>query len=136
MAEQVSQPVATDKPKIVGWARVYTALQPSFSKALRRGAWYAVVRNDQPDRVSIRMGSRSVDVPRRLVEVRGDRPKYFSVVNRVGYHHEQRRQSLHNLGKLYAVCPVCSDRFALWGHPEKTQCPGCRHEGEVAWWEA
>jgi hypothetical protein len=119
----------------VGWARVFPALATSRSKSLRHGAWYPVVRDQLPDRVSIRMGSRTVDVPRRLVEVRRYRPTHFSIVDRVTYTKDAARPSVHNLGKLYVVCPACSHRFALFGQPETRQCPACGHVGEVGWWE-
>ena len=134
--DEANAPVAAERLKIVGWARAYPALQPSFSKSLRRGAWYPVVKDQAADRVSIKMGSRTVDVPRRLLEIRTSRPTHFSVVNRVGYQRETGRRSQYNLGKQYGVCPACSSRFALWGSPERTQCPQCRHEGEIGWWEA
>lgn len=117
----------------LGWARVFPALHRSTSKTLRRGAWYPVVDNSQPDRVSIRMGERTVVVPRRILEMRRTRPAHFSVIGRVGY--QSGRPSLHNLGPQYAVCPRCGGRQALWGRPERKTCPECGHEAEVAWWE-
>ena len=132
-------PVSTarsEPARVEGWARVYPAIHPAVAKSLRRGAWYEVLKNDQPDRAAIRMGSRIVTVPRRVVEIRPARPAYFSVVNRVEYDREPGRKSQYNLGKLYIVCPACAHRVALRGRPEKTQCPQCRHEGEVGWWEA
>lgn len=123
--------------KVLGWVRVFPTFDQSVSKALRRGAWYPVVENDKPDRISILMGSRTVDVPRRLLEFRRERPKHFSVIDRVGYTPPDReRKSLYNLGKRYAVCPVCSKRQALLGHPDEKRCSRCGHEGEVGWWEA
>lgn len=123
--------------KVVGWARVYPTFNQSFSKALRRGAWYPVVENDKPDRISILMGSRPVEVPRRLLEFRRDRPKHFSVIDRVGYTPPgRRRRSEYNLGKRYAVCPICAKRQALLGHPDEKKCSRCGHLGEVGWWEA
>lgn len=126
----------TDLERIRGWARVYPALKRSISKTLRRGAWYPVLRNDQPDRVTLRMGGRPVDVPRRLLEVRPQRPGFFSVVHRVEYKPEPGRPSRHNLGKTYVVCPECASRFGVFGEPQMKQCPECGHRGEIGWWEA
>jgi len=126
----------TDQQRIVAWARVYAALKRSVSKGLRRGAWYPVLRNDLPDRVSIKMGTRTVDVPRRLVEVRPQRPVFFSVISRPEYRRDAGRSSVHNLGKTYVVCPECRHRFGLFGRPARKDCPGCGHKGEVGWWEA
>lgn len=128
MSDTVHQQV-----KVVGWARVYPALQRAVSKNLRRGAWYPVVRNELPDRVSIKMGARTVDVPRRLLEVRRERPLYFSVISRVA-----DRTHVHDpqgLERHYGVCPLCSYRVILRGRPERKRCPRCKHEGDVGWWE-
>lgn len=126
----------TDQQRILGWARVYTAVKRSVAKGLRRGSWYPVVRNDLADRISIRMGNRIVDVPRRLVEVRPQRPAFFSVVSRPEFKSEPGRPPVHNLGKTYVVCPECGHRFGLFGRPAKKDCPGCRYRGEIGWWEA
>ena len=123
--------------QVVGWARVYPTFDQSISKALRRGAWYPVVDTSKPDRISILMGTRPVEVPRRLLEFRKQRPKHFSVIDRIGYTPPDRqRKSLYNLGKRYAVCPVCSKRQSLLGHPDEKKCSRCGHTGEVGWWEA
>jgi hypothetical protein len=130
-------PVPVPGERAVAWARVFPTYRQQFSKALRRGAWYPVLRNDLPDRVTIDMGPRGkVDAPRRLLEIRTSRPSYFSVVIRDGYQPKPRRQSLYNLGRHYAVCPSCSKRFGLWGKPNARDCPDCGHTGEVGWWEA
>lgn len=122
--------------RFVGWARVYPALKRSVAKQLRRGAWYPVLRDEMPDRVTIRMGDRPVDVPRRLLEIRDRRPGFFTVVSRPEYRQGTGRPSEGRLGKTYVVCPSCNRRFALFGHPETKDCPGCGHRGDVAWWEA
>jgi hypothetical protein len=118
-----------------GWARLWPTVRPPHSKNIRAGAWYPVIKDDLPDRVTIRLGAAAVDVPRRMVEVRARRPNRFTVVHRIGYIPTAGRHSLHKLGKRYAVCPNCQCRFGLIGEPEKKRCPSCGHEGEVAWWE-
>lgn len=116
---------------MVGWARVYPALQRTISKTLRRGAWYAVVHNDLPDRVFIQMGSRSVAVPRRILEVRRQRPDYFSVV----YRSDADAGTNSDAAMRHVVCPNCARRLKLWGQPIKYRCPNCTHQGDVGWWE-
>ena len=64
--------------EMVGWARVYPAVQRMVSKTMRRGAWYPVVLDELTDRVTIRMGPQAITVPRRIVEVRRQRPEHFS----------------------------------------------------------
>jgi hypothetical protein len=131
----MTEPAADASFPTLGWARVWAAIRPPYSRSLRAGAWYPVVRNELPDRITILMGNKPVDAPRRLFEIRPKRPDHFSVVHRVGYRPEPGRKSQHNLGKQYAVCPECSSRFALWGTPTSTKCPDCGHKGEVGWWE-
>ncbi len=121
--------------EVVGWARVYPAVQRMVSKTMRRGAWYPVLLDDLTDRVSIRMGPRAITVPRRIVEVRRKRPEHFSVVTRVGYDRDPRRKSEHDLGMHYAVCPSCAHRFGLFGEPKTMLCPQCNHKARVGWWE-
>ena len=93
------------------------------------------MKDDLEDRVSLLLGETIVDVPRRFLEIRPRRPKRFTVVYRAGYDRPPGRRSIHNLGKQYAVCPICLHRFALFGEPERRDCPNCGHEGEIAWWE-
>lgn len=119
---------------VVGWARVFPAFQRSISKALRRGAWYPVVADTLPDRVSIKLGHRAVAVPRRLLEMRRRKPDQFSVITRS--HGGPNRHSPEALGPRYVVCPACAGRQPLWGKPELLTCRECGHDGTVAWWEA
>ena len=127
----------TDEVATAGWARVWATIRPPQSRNLRAGAWYQVVKADRADRVTLNVYGRMVDVPRRILEIRPDRPDRFSVVHRVGYRPPSpQRRSLHKLGRYYGVCPRCSWRFALYARPERARCPECGHDGEVAWWEA
>jgi hypothetical protein len=128
-------PGRDDDLKAQAWARVYAAIRPPQSRNLRAGAWYPVVNDELPDRVTLRIGKTVVTVPRRVVEVRPRQPKRFSVVHRVGYVPVGQRKSLHHLGRYYAVCPICHWRFGLIGTPERTRCRQCGHDGEVSWWE-
>jgi hypothetical protein len=117
---------APQKP--VGWARVFAAMARSHSKILRQGVWYPVLRDDRPDRVSLEIAGRVVDVPRKVVEIRSRRPTHFSVISRFD-------STADSLGKRYAVCPNCAARATLFGQPASRKCPTCGHSGEVGWWE-
>ena len=121
--------------KAKAWARLWPTVRPPHSKNLRAGAWYPVMKDDLEDRVTILLGESTVDVPRRLLEIRPRRPKRFTVVYRTGYDRPPGRPSLYKLGRRYGVCPICIHRFALYGEPERRECPNCGHEGEIAWWE-
>lgn len=121
---------------MVGWARVYPAIQRTTSKALRRGAWYPVIHDNLPDRVFLQLGTRSIAVPRRILEIRRERPDYFSVVYRRDHHGDALDDSSQALAMRYVVCPRCARRLRIWGQPPTYCCPNCRHEGDIGWWEA
>jgi hypothetical protein len=125
----------SETKKAKAWARLWPTVRPPHSRNLRAGAWYPVIKDDLEDRVSLWLYGQSVDVPRRFLEIRPRRPKKFTVVYRAGYQRPQGRLSKHHLGKRYGVCPICLHRFALFGEPERRECPNCGHEGEIAWWE-
>ncbi len=125
----------SETKKAKAWARLWPTVRPPHSRNLRAGAWYPVMKDDLEDRVSLWLYGQLVDVPRRFLEIRPRRPKRFTVVYRAGYKKPAGRPSVHNLGKSYGVCPICLHRFALFGQPERKECPNCGHEGEIAWWE-
>ena len=108
----------------------------------------ALLEPDQAHRIDIsdrghhgnwrRSGEQCSSIQSRrlvLLEIRRARPQYFTVVSRVGYRRDGKGESLYNLGKQYAVCPICSHRNAIWGRPVTKQCSECAYEGEVGWWE-
>lgn len=117
----------------VAWARVLAAVRPPHSRNLRAGTWYPVVRNELPDRVSVVVGPRVIEVPRRVIEVRPQRPDRFSVV----YDAPAiSRNAEVTLGTRYAVCPECHSRFPLTNTTAPyVRCPRCKHWGEVGWWD-
>ena len=119
----------------MAWARVYVAMRREVAKHLRQGTWYPVVRDDAPDRLTLRIGVRTVDVPRRMLEIRWKRPTHFTVVSRLDLPPEERK-SAGDAGKRYLVCPECSSRTTLSGEPRSRDCPVCGHQGEVGWWES
>ena len=125
----------SETKKAKAWARLWPTVRPPHSRSLRAGAWYPVMKDDLEDRVSLLLGESTIDVPRRLLELRPRRPKRFTVVYRADYRRTPGRPSVHKLGKNYAVCPICLHRFGIFGEPERKECPNCGHEGEVAWWE-
>jgi len=110
-------------------------MRREVTKDLRHGTWYAVVRDDQPDRLTLQVGDRTVTVPRRMLEIRGRRPTHFTVVSRFDLPPEDR-SSPGDLGKRYTVCPSCASRSTLSGQPPARECPVCGHHGEVGWWES
>lgn len=125
----------SETKKAKAWARLWPTVRPPHSRNLRAGAWYPVMQDDLEDRVSLWLYGQLVDVPRRFLEIRPRRPKRFTVVYRAEDERPAGRASIYNLGKKYGVCPICLHRFALFGQPERKECPNCGHDGEVAWWE-
>ncbi len=120
-----------------GWARVRSTVKLSLSRNLRRGAWYPVVNDTQPDKVFLAITSRSVAVPRRIVQVRPrlPRPQQFSVVYCANGERNPVRGTAADLGNTYAVCPHCAARLRLFAHQLAVHCTDCAHEAEVAWWD-
>ena len=124
----------TETPKTAAWARVLAGYWPPHSRNLRHGAWYPVLENDLEDRVRLMLYGEKVDVPRRILDVRPQRPAHFTIVHRVGHDPDPSRQA-EDIGRRYLVCPKCARRTALWGRPTKRTCGTCGHLGEIAWWE-
>jgi len=114
---------------------------------LRQGAWYPVVSGG-PSRLVLDVSGHGVTVPQDVVEVRPRRPDRFTVVYRTQDDPNPARGTRADVGRVFAVCPKCASRVRLprrphlgtsgvWdaGSAERATCPGCGHEGIVAWWE-
>ncbi len=104
-------------PDVRPWARVVGDVNVS----VRRGAWYEVSRLT-PDAAILDVNHRSLSIPRSNVEIVTTRPQYWSVVERP-YDAVDLPMSW---GSRYAVCPDCSHRAPIKGHPMEMQCPRCR----------
>ncbi|HVH68122.1 MAG TPA: hypothetical protein VM716_09665 [Gemmatimonadales bacterium] len=104
-------------PDVQPWARVVG----DVNVRVRRGAWYRVSRLMQ-EWVLLDVNDRSVSVPRINVEIVTTRPEHWSVV--------ERPYDAVDLpikwGLRYAVCPRCSRRAQIDGHPMEMQCLGCK----------
>ena len=118
-----------------GWARVWPAARRLASDAAaRQGVWYPVVSRGE-SRVVLEVHGRHVDLPGDVVELRDQQPGRFTVIYRTATDPNPAIGTKGDLGRVYAVCPGCGTRVRLMGHPDEVECPRCRHEGEVAWWE-
>ncbi|MCH7717258.1 MAG: hypothetical protein IH876_14070 [Gemmatimonadetes bacterium] len=126
-----------DAREQAGWARVWPTVKLSVSRNLRRGAWYPVVEDTEPEKVFLAITNRAVAVPRRIVQVRPrlPRPHRFSVVYRANGERNPVRGTAADLGNTYAVCAHCAERLRLFAHQLAVCCTDCGHEAEVAWWE-
>jgi hypothetical protein len=117
----------------LGWARLWTIARAPL---LRDGAWYQVVGDGASSKVVLDVPGGQIGVPRHLVEVRTERPPYFTVVYRSIDARNPAKGRNCDLGRTYAVCPNSASRIRLVGHPDAVQCPDCGHVGLVAWWES
>jgi hypothetical protein len=119
--------------RTLGWARLWSIAHVPL---LRDGAWYPVVGDGASKKVVLEVPGGQIGVPRHLVEIRTERPPYFTVVYRSMDARNPTRGTQLDLGRTYAVCPHSASRIRLWGRPEKVRCPDCGHTGVVAWWES
>ena len=132
---------APDKPRLLekskpslGWGRVFAAARLSQGPETRRGAWYPVVSEGR-SRIVLEVNGKHVDLAKTAVEVRPNRPDKFTVVYRSANDKAPPVEKGADPGRVYAVCPECAKRTRLFGEPQTLQCPACRHEGVIAWWE-
>jgi len=124
-----------DTTNPLGWARPWANARPFSRPMPRAGAWYPVVAESGTDRVVLQIRGKRVAVLRRLLEIREERPTRFTVVVRGATEANPARGSNRDLGRTYAVCPVCGTRIPLPGEPPLLVCGECGHRGEVAYWE-
>lgn len=119
---------------LLGWGRLFAAARLSQAPETRQGAWYPVVSEGR-SRIVLEVNGKRVDFARTAVEVRPNRPDKFTVVYRSPNEKAPPIAKEADPGRIYAVCPDCAHRTRLFGEPKTLQCPGCRHEGVIAWWE-
>lgn len=127
----------TSRGKPIGWARVWPAAKPGVTRMLRRGAWYPVVDDSDPQSVTVIVARQSRRIPRRILEIRDNRPPpaRFTVVYRTTRDPNPVRGTKQDLGMQYAVCPECGARARLYARPERLTCQDCGYRAEIAWWE-
>ena len=117
------------------WARLYPTSRPFTNPRLRQGVWYEVVDPNLGERVVLQVRERRVAVHRRHLEIRDKRPTRFTVVYLATNTPNPAAGTARDLGRMYAVCPMCGVRVRLFGEPQTIACKDCGHKGEVAWWE-
>jgi hypothetical protein len=106
------------------WAR----LRVDTNCALRRGAWYRVLRLTR-DQAVLQVTREPVPVERRLVQTVFQPPTRWSVVPRP----QDAARVPEQWGTRYAVCPACHGRAPLNDFPREMRCPHCRGTFEIAW---
>jgi hypothetical protein len=108
------------------WARV----RGDVNCRIRRGAWYQVVQLT-PDVAVLRVGDRSLSVPREMLRIVLVRPRAWSVVRRPFDAVDLPR----SWGSQYAVCPACQHRVPIEHHQTELCCETCGMTGGIAWRE-
>jgi len=126
-------PVIYDRPK--GWARPWATARPFARPMPRAGAWYPVVGEAGSDRLVLEIRGKRVAIKKQLLEVRPDRPKSFTVVVRSRDTMESVKPERGSIQRVYAVCPVCTERVPVRHEQSMAHCPSCKHHGDIAWWE-
>ena len=118
-----------------GWARPWAVARPFARPMPRAGAWYPVVGETSGDRAVLEIRGKKVAIQKRLLEIRPDRPKAFTVVVRSRSTVESVTATGVRMEQIYAVCPACTERVRVHQDQPMATCPECQHRGEVAWWE-
>jgi len=118
------------------WARVWVAAKRDPEAGMvRQGAWYPVLRGGAT-RLVIDVPGGPVALPKEAIEIRPNQPRRFTAVYRARDEPNPVRGTSADLGRVYAVCPLCACRIKLPPVPPLTiRCRNCRHEEIVAWWE-
>jgi len=118
------------------WARVWVAAKrdPEWD-TVRQGAWYPVLSGGAT-RLVLDVPGGPVALPKEAVEIRPNRPRAFTAVYRPRGAPNPVQGTSADLGRVYAVCPICTSRNRVPPVPPITlKCRKCRHEEIVAWWE-
>lgn len=106
------------------WAR----LKANLKCALRKGAWYRILKLTGADAV-LDVKGKPVTVPRGSVQLSPEPSLRWTVVP----SPKDAPRFPTAWGSNYAVCPNCRDRAQLEGHPDGLRCHRCNGFFEVAW---
>jgi hypothetical protein len=102
---------------------------------VRQGAWYPVLSGGATHLV-LDVPGGPISLPTDAVELRPTRPRHFTAVIRARNEPNPVEGTSADLGRIYAVCPMCASRLKLPPVPPlMLRCRKCRHEEIVAWWE-
>ncbi len=102
----------------------------------RAGAWYPVVGEASSERAVIEVRGKRVAILKNLLEIRPQRPEVFTVVVRARDAAGAAPAAKGSpVGRIYAVCPDCTQRVQVRENQVVAVCGKCGHAAEVAWWE-
>jgi len=108
--------------------RAWARLRVDVNCALRRGAWYRVVRMTR-DKAVLDVTNEQVPVQRRLLKTVFARPSRWTVLPRPS----DAINLPNDWGTRYGVCPACQGRAPIRGYPLELACPHCHPICAVAW---
>jgi hypothetical protein len=108
------------------WAR----LRPNQTAALRRGAWYRVVRVTSGEAV-LDVNGLPIVIARTSVQIVTTVPTRWAVVSRPP---NALRMPL-SWGSRYGVCPNCRERARLEPRAASMRCPKCNGLFDIGWEE-
>lgn len=111
------------------WARI----SKEEAHGLRRGAWYAVVGDDESLFVLLDVNRSNRPANRSSLEFSDEKPTKWSVVQRNPTEQAAIRASSAELGPVYGVCPLCRARVAIAAEAREAHCPRCKEVSEVDW---
>lgn len=120
----------------MGWARIWATARPFARPMPRAGAWYPVVGEASGQRAVLEIRGKRVAILKKLLEIRPRQPEVFTVVVR---SRETVATVLADrgseIGRVYAVCPACTQRVRVLENQAMATCASCGHRAEIAWWE-
>jgi hypothetical protein len=111
-----------DSPHI--WAR----LRVDVNCALRRGAWYRVLRITR-DKAILDVIRDRVPVARKLLQTTFAPPSRWTIVP----VPEDASKVPPGWGNRYAVCPACHTRQPIKDFQSDMRCPHCQGLFAIAW---
>jgi DNA-directed RNA polymerase subunit RPC12/RpoP len=125
-----------DGAEPTGWARLWATAHPFARPMPRAGAWYPVVGEASGERVVLAVRGKRVAILKKLLEIRPERPAVFTVVVRSrDTVTSVLKSSGAEISRVYAVCPICTQRVRVLEGQPMARCPKCGHHADVAWWE-
>ncbi|HKW42357.1 MAG TPA: hypothetical protein VJN39_14000 [Gemmatimonadales bacterium] len=111
-----------------GSPHVWARLRVDVNCALRRGAWYRVVRLTK-DTATLDVIRDHVQVRRRLLQTAFEPPSRRTIVPLP----KDAARVPREWGNRYAVCPACHTRAPIQEFPPDMRCPQCRGVYGIAW---
>jgi hypothetical protein len=115
-------------PPTEGSPHVWARLRLDVNCALRRGAWYRVLRLTR-HQATLDVIRDRVPVARKLLQTAFEPPATWTIVP---LPRDAARVPVE-WGNRYAVCPACHARAPIGDFALDMRCPQCRSVFPIAW---